>query len=156
LSRTIVVNAGAAVELRASPINSSWIREGAPVARASELSRSGDGSAYTMIWDCTAGKFDWFYAEDETVHILEGSVVVGDDHTPPRRLLPGDTAFFPANTHAHWHVETYVRKVAFCRLVVPKPVGYMLRVLRKARKLIPGQGVGGTLGGQLPALSVEH
>ena len=42
------------------------------MARVKSLSRSGDDTAWTDIWDCTAGTFEWRYEIDETVHILEG------------------------------------------------------------------------------------
>ncbi len=57
------------------PIKIEWILEGAPVARIEQLSTSADGTASTFYWDCTAGRFNWFYAFDETLHILEGSVL---------------------------------------------------------------------------------
>ena len=81
--------------LKPAPINADWIIEGAPVARNALLSRSEDGSAFTLIWDCTAGLFEWRYSIDETVYILEGSVIVrgrGGRNPSPRgrghRLLP--------------------------------------------------------------------
>lgn len=32
----------------------------------------------TLVWDCTPGKFMWHYDQDETVHILEGRVVLDE------------------------------------------------------------------------------
>jgi uncharacterized cupin superfamily protein len=123
------------IELRPSPINPAWILEGEPVARKAILSSSQDTIAFTVRWDCTAGKFSWIYDLDETVHILEGSVIVSSENTPPKRLEAGDVAFFPAGTKAQWHVETYVRKVAFCRFVVlPKPAQVAYRVWRGAKR----------------------
>jgi hypothetical protein len=40
------------------PIERSWIRAGNPQACNAVLSRSVDRRASTMIWDCTAGKFE--------------------------------------------------------------------------------------------------
>jgi hypothetical protein len=116
-------------QLAPSPINKDWILEGAPAARSAMLSRSGDQTACTIIWDCTAGKFRWFYDFDETVHVLEGSVVI-DDGRGPRRLGAGDIVFFPAGSSAVWVVETYVRKLAFCRRILPAPIGTAVRMLR--------------------------
>ncbi len=110
--------------LNEAPINGDWILEGKPVARNALLSRSEDGTAFTLIWDCTAGLFNWFYDIDETVYILEGSVVVEDEAGAARKLAAGDTAFFPAGSRAKWRVDSYVRKVAFCRN--PLPRGYLL------------------------------
>jgi uncharacterized cupin superfamily protein len=109
--------------LKPAPINADWIIEGAPIARNALLSRSEDGSAFTLIWDCTAGLFEWRYSIDETVYILEGSVIVEDASGGTRRLEAGATAFFPAGSRAVWRVESYVRKVAFCR--EPMPRGYL-------------------------------
>jgi len=96
--------------LKPAPINADWIIEGAPVARNALLSRSEDGSAFTLIWDCTAGLFEWRYSIDETVYILEGSVIVEDAAGGTRRLEAGATALFPAGSRAVWRVESYVRR----------------------------------------------
>jgi uncharacterized cupin superfamily protein len=124
--------------LTSSPINPDWIREGTPKARNRILERSSDSLACTILWDCTAGKFDWFYGFDETVHILEGNVVLSDDHTPPRRLGPGDMVFFPKGSHAHWQVETYVRKLAFCHRTLPRFVQGPISFLRKLKAVLRG------------------
>jgi len=49
-----------------NPIQAAWILDGNPVARAELLSSSADGTASTYFWDCTAGRFNWFYSFDET------------------------------------------------------------------------------------------
>lgn len=123
------------VELGACPIHPDWIIEGAPAARNFVLSRSADGGASTLIWDCTAGRFNWYYDIDETVYVLEGGVTVTDDSGAAHRLGPGDTAFFPAGSHAVWHVDSYIRKVAFCRNTIPAPLMFATRVLRKLARL---------------------
>ncbi len=132
-----IVHSNTSVSLRPAPINPDWILEGKPVARNALLSRSHDGTASTFIWDCTAGTFDWHYDIDETVHVLEGSVVVSENNAPERRLGPGDVAFFPAGSHARWHVETYVRKIAFCRRTLPKPIELLVRTARRVRAMSP-------------------
>jgi uncharacterized protein len=133
--KNTIIHANKDIALKPSPINPDWILEGDPIARNAILSRSDDTTACTIFWDCTAGKFNWHYGFDETVHILEGSVVVSSENTPPKRLVAGDVAFFPFGTKAHWHVETYVRKVAFCRRVLPRPALPIIRALRWARGL---------------------
>src|SRR6202522_4491096 len=80
------------VALDPSPINSSWILEGNPVARSRVLS-SRDG-AFSVIWDCTAGKFNWFYDYDETVYIIEGSVLLKDAKGVQRRVSAGGIGSF--------------------------------------------------------------
>jgi hypothetical protein len=126
---------GAQVEMRACPINPAWIIEGAPAARNFVLSRSADGGSCTLLWDCTAGLFNWHYDIDETVFVLEGSVVVRDDAGVEHHLGPGDSALFMAGSHAVWRVDSYVRKVAFCRTPVPRPLMLASRIIRKLMKL---------------------
>src|SRR5580700_1329667 len=103
----------------ASPIRASWILEGQPVARVALLSSSADGTASTYFWDCTAGKFNWFYSFDETFHILEGEVTLKSPSGNSQRVAAGDTVFFPVGSSAEWTVEKYVRKLAFCRVPLP-------------------------------------
>ena len=108
------------VTLGAAGINPKWILEGNPVARNKLLSESADGTATSYIWDCTAGRFNWFYDFDETVYVIEGGVVVRDLDGGTRRLSVGDTMFFPAGARAEWTVEEYIRKIAFCRAPLPR------------------------------------
>lgn len=115
------------VSLEAAPINSDWILSGAPVARAKEVARSDDGAACTSIWDCSAGTFRWYFGVDETVHILDGEVVVRDEAGRESTLRAGDVGFFPAGTWMVWRVDSYVRKVAYLRHPLPTPFGVMLR-----------------------------
>ncbi len=120
------------IDLKPSPIQPEWILSGEPKARAAEVARSADGASNTMIWDCTAGSFRWFFGVDETVHIIEGEVFVRDDKDNARLLRAGDVAFFPAGTWMTWRVDNYVRKVAFLRHPLPQPFGSLLRVFNFA------------------------
>jgi uncharacterized cupin superfamily protein len=131
--------------LRSAPINPEWILEGNPVARNHVLARSSDSLACTIVWDCTAGKFNWFYDIDETVHIVEGSVTVSDGQSPPKKLVAGDVAFFPVGTKAHWHVEEYVRKVAFCQRTLPKAMQRPINLIRQVRAMLRGRPATGGL-----------
>ncbi|MGJ0508567.1 MAG: cupin domain-containing protein [Methylocystis sp.] len=126
---------GKDVEMLACPINPAWVIEGAPVARNCILSRSRDGGATTLLWDCTRGVFNWHYNIDETVFVLEGGVIVRDNAGVERFLGPGDHALFRAGSHAVWRVDDYVRKVAFCRTPVPAPILFATRILRKLSTL---------------------
>lgn len=136
----IVFSGADKVEMQPCPVNPAWVIEGKPVARNFILSRSIDGSACTLLWDCTTGVFNWHYDVDETVYILEGCVIVRDDEGLEHRLGPGDHALFRAGSQAVWRVESYVRKVAFCRNPVPRPIMFAARVMRKLAKMA---GVGG-------------
>lgn len=131
----IVFFDGKNVEMQACPVNPAWVIEGAPVARNFILSRSTDGSSCTLLWDCTTGVFNWHYDIDETVYVLEGSVKVLDDNGVEHCLGPGDHALFRAGSHAVWTVDSYVRKVAFCRSPVPQPIMFLARVVKKLGKM---------------------
>lgn len=127
------------VPLSPAPINPAWIVDGAPTARAAEVSRSDDGSSTTMVWDCTRGTFDWYYAIDETLYILEGSFTLDEGTPDERRVQAGDMVFFPAGSHARWNVDFYVRKVAFLRRTLPKPLVKLLTVRRWLRAVLRGK-----------------
>jgi uncharacterized cupin superfamily protein len=122
----------------AAPINASWILAGEPVARVALLSSSADGTASTYYWDCTAGRFNWYYAFDETLHILEGFVTLKAPSGDLRRVVAGDTVFFPAGSQAEWTVEEYIRKLAFCRTPLPDYLISVRNIGRKVKKLVTG------------------
>ena len=124
------------VNLEPRPIEPSWIIEGNPVAQASVLSKSADGLATTIVWECSEGRFNWYYDFDETILILEGSIVLESDTMPPTRYGAGDTIFFKDGAHARWHVEGRVRKLAFCRKTQPAWLGFALRVFLKLKKIL--------------------
>jgi uncharacterized protein len=126
------------IALNPSPIYPNWVLEGNPVARNKVLSSSADGSASTIIWDCTAGRFNWIYDVDETIYVIEGGVVVKDVAGATRRLNAGDTIFFPAGARAEWHVESYIRKIAFCRAPLPRLFVFVRRGLGFLKRLIGG------------------
>jgi uncharacterized protein len=125
-----------ASNLKPSPINPAWIIEGSPVAQSSTLSRSADRQAWTVVWQCSEGKFHWYYDIDETILILEGSIVLENDEMPPTRYGPGDVVFFKNGAHAKWHVENQVQKLAFCRKTQPILLSYALRASSKIKRTL--------------------
>jgi uncharacterized protein len=133
------------VPLKSAPINPQWVRAGVPEARNAILSRSADGLASTIVWDCSAGEFVWHYDIDETLYFLEGSAIIGDAANPPRRYVAGDVLFLPKGAIAHWHVESYVKKVAFCRRAQPKLVGVALRGAAYLWRRMPGRAMPATV-----------
>jgi hypothetical protein len=135
MSRALIEIAKTTVDLTPRPIEPSWIIEGRPDATWCVLSQSADGLASTMVWHCTAGKFNWYYDFDETVLILEGGIVLESDGMPPTRYGPGDVIFFKDGAHARWHIESHVKKLAFCRKTQPVWLGFALRVFLKLRKM---------------------
>jgi uncharacterized cupin superfamily protein len=142
MSRALIeTNELAAVKLGPAPIEPSWIIDGNPVAQCCVMSRSDDGLASTILWECSEGRFNWYYDFDETIMILEGSIVLESDTMPATRYSAGDVIFFRDGAHARWHVEGRVRKLAFCRKTHPAWLGFALRVVLKLRKIIlpPGE-----------------
>src|SRR5581483_11379489 len=111
-------------KLKPTPIEPSWIIEGTPVAHGSVLSKSADGLAFTVLWECTEGKFHWYYDYDETIMVLEGSMILENDSMRPTRYGPGDVIFCRNGAHARWHVQGHVRKLAFCRTTQPYLLGF--------------------------------
>jgi uncharacterized protein len=128
------------VQLSPAPINADWIRAGQPVARNAILSKSADGTASTFIWDCTSGTFDWIYGVDETIYFLEGSVIIDHGNGDSREFKAGDFIFFPAGSRARWTVGNYVRKIAFCRRLLPAPLGTLINLARTTKRRLYGQG----------------
>ena len=128
------------VNLSPRPIEPSWIIEGNPVAQSCVLSQSADGLASTIVWECSEGKFNWYYDFDETIMILEGSIVLENDAMSPTRYGPGDVIFFRDGAHARWHVEGRVRKLAFCRTTQPMLLGFALRVFNKLKRIMLPSG----------------
>ena len=121
-----------------NPIRSAWILDGNPIARLELLSSSADGTASTYFWDCTAGRFNWFYSFDETFHILEGEVTLKYPSGTSRRVARGDTVFFPAGSSAEWTVDKYVRKLAFCRTPVPRFLTVARQLARRLKRVVRG------------------
>lgn len=134
------------VALVDAPINAAWVRAGAPRARMGEIARSRDGTCAAVIWDCTAGLFDWRFGVDETVHIIEGEVIVTDMNGVSRTLRAGDVAFFPSGGVTTWRVDAYVRKLAVCRHAMPAPLGFALRAFNKLKSLAGFGVAGGAMG----------
>ncbi len=140
MSRALIETTNLVVNLTSRPIEPSWIIGGNPVARASDLSTSSDGMASTILWECSEGKFDWYYDFDETILILEGSIVLENDTMRPTRYGAGDIIFFKHGAHARWHVERRVRKLAFCRTTQPYLFGFALRAINKIKRTVMPSG----------------
>lgn len=122
-------------QLEPSGIKSEWILAGSPEARATILSTSADGQSFIAVWECTAGTFRWEYTFDETLHFLEGSVTLEDASGVRRTVGAGDVVFFPKGSTAIWTVDTYIRKLAICRKVLPGPVATAIGWLRTLKHL---------------------
>jgi uncharacterized cupin superfamily protein len=136
MSLALIETAHCNIDLKPSPIEPSWILEGNPEARSRELSTSGCGTTRTLIWSCTEGKFNWYYDVDETIMILEGSIVLESEGMPPRRYGVGDVILFRHGAHVKWHVEHHVKKIAFFRQTIPFGLGYVVRAINKLKRMV--------------------
>jgi uncharacterized cupin superfamily protein len=132
----------ARTDLGPEPIDPSWIREGAPVARAIRLIESSDGKLSAGIWDCTAGKFRWSYWFDEIVHIVEGEVRV-DDGKKVHVLVPGSVAIFPSGLETVWEVPKYVKKMFVLRAPKEALVGRVLGAVKRRVEAVTGRPLPG-------------
>lgn len=132
----IEIRSGANLDLAPGTINPDWVLEGDPQIRSTWWSSDTDGLAGNFVWDCTAGRFRWYFGSDETVHIIEGEVEVSTDGVPPTWLRAGDSAIFRAGTWATWYVPTYVRKHAVLRTNLPWPLRKQVTVGRRAKHLL--------------------
>ena len=99
-------------DLSPAPLDPSWILEGTPVARARTLELPEDRTITAMLWDSSAGRFDWHYGGDEIIHILAGEAELTFESGTVTTVRPGDMVYFPGAQVVRWHVPTYVRKVA--------------------------------------------
>ena len=132
---SVVKNELEKIALEPSPINREWILEGDPRARAIVLSSSADGTASTFIWDCTAGRFNWYYGMDETIYVLEGGMTI-KDAGGTHHLKAGDTIYFPAGVSAEWIVDSYVRKIAFLRVKLPRALVSARRIYQRFKRAV--------------------
>lgn len=121
------------VLLKPDPIDPTWVLEGNPVARSGQWSRSLDTTTSCWVWDCTAGRFNWYFDADEMIYVMEGEVIVTSEGQAQRSLRAGDAALFYAGTQAEWYVPNYVRKYAILRPHMTKPVLFAYKVSRKLR-----------------------
>lgn len=131
MSSSIVIAAAASSDLEPAAISPDWILSGTPEARSKLLATSHDGAACVMVWECTAGRFNWRYSEDETVVVISGEAFIATETGEERRLGQGDMAFFPAGTSCIWSINVPVRKVAVIRKTLPLPLGLGLRAWDK-------------------------
>lgn len=127
----VVMGTAATCELSAEPINEQWILTGTPMARSKVIARAKDLSFSLVVWDCTAGSFEWHYGKDEVIVIIQGELILLRDDGTEQRFGAGDYVFFPAGSDAKWRVDSYVRKVALLKEPVWRPLGFALKACNK-------------------------
>lgn len=119
LPRSIVIEAAASADLDPAPISPDWILAGAPEVRSKMLVKTHDRTSSIAVWECTAGRFNWHYGEDETIVIISGKVFITTEKGEERRLRQGDMGFFPAGSSCTWRINDRVKKVAILRKDLP-------------------------------------
>src|SRR5438132_7156985 len=92
MSKAIVIAAAAAADLEPAPVVHDEVLNGTPRMRSKELARSHDGASHTMVWECTAGCFNWDYHNDETSSLSRVRLSSPPEKGEERRI------FFPAGT----------------------------------------------------------
>lgn len=137
MSRSIVITSPLTVKLKseAKPITPAWVLSGTPVSRTESLGRSHDWTSNNVVWECSAGRFDWHYVQDEALVVILGEAFINDGKGQERRLGPGDFAFFPAGCTATWRVPELVRKVAVVRETLWRPLGFSLKASKKLLRM---------------------
>ena len=117
-------------------------------AQSRTVPQSRTGARGRWCGTARRGRFEWHYDIDETVHFVEGSVTISSEGMAPRRFGPGDVIFFPAGSKATWEVHSYIRKVAFCRKVLPAPLVLCQKIYQRVRRLVGGRS--GNVGALTP------
>ena len=124
MSKSIVIAAAATADLEPTPVTPAWVLNGTPETRSKKLARSHDRTSQVVVWDCTAGHFNCHYNKDETLVVISGEAFITNEKGEECRLGPGDVVFFPAGTSSTWRVPHYIKKVAFLRHTMPRPLGF--------------------------------
>lgn len=117
-------------------------RRGKSASSLHTLARSADGTSSVVAWSCSAGRFNWYYNVDETLHIISGAAFVIDERGEVHRLAPGDVVFFPAGSRSLWYIPKEVRKLAVCRHSMPRPVGLLLKIWNLLHSRLTGFPIG--------------
>jgi uncharacterized cupin superfamily protein len=139
-NKLIVVEAAASADLEPAPIPPDWILAGTPEARSKMLAKSRDRTSSITVWECTAGRFNWRYGEDETIVVISGEAFITTEKGEERRLGQGDMGFFPAGSSSTWRVTDRIKKVAILRKDLPPPLGIGVRVWHKFLRAVGLRG----------------
>ncbi len=142
VSSSIVITSPLTMELKseAKPITPAWVLSGTPVSRTESLGRSHDFTSNNIIWECSAGRFDWHYVQDEALVVIAGEAFITNENGIERRMGPCDFAFFPAGSTATWRVPEFVRKVVVVQEKLWRPLGFSLKA---SKKLLRTAGLSG-------------
>jgi uncharacterized protein len=134
--KSLITATASNVELLPAPILPNWILEGKPEARCGFVGLSHDRTAKIMVWECSPGRFNWNYNDDEFLFIVSGEVFISGDQCNERRLSAGDIVFFQAGTTYTWRITEPVRKVAIVKKALPLPLALGARTWDKLLRTI--------------------
>lgn len=126
--------------LKSAAIPPAWILDGAPETWSKKVVRSHDWMSHLVVWECSAGRFNWNYSSDETLFVISGEAYVSKDGGEEQRLGPGDVAYFPAGTICTWRVPKSIRKVAVMRETTWRPLGFSLKAVNKVLRIVGLKG----------------
>jgi uncharacterized protein len=139
-AKSIVIEAAGSVDLEPAPISPDWVLAGRPEARSKMLVKSHDRTSSITVWECTAGRFNWHYSEEETVVVISGEVFITTEKGEERRLGQGDMGFFPAGSSCTWRINDRVKKVAILRKDLPPLLGIGVRAWHKLLRTVGLRG----------------
>jgi len=141
IPKAILMADPATVDLEADPIRPDWILSGAPEASSKILATSRDWISNLVVWECTAGRFNWHYTRDEILVVLSGEAAIVHESGEKRHFGPGDVVFFPAGTSCTWLVTERIRKVAVVRETLWWPLGICVKIWNKILWKLGGKGM---------------
>lgn len=73
--------------------------------------QSEDGRILSGVWEADPGLSRWeFTTRGESIHVLEGRMVVTEDGGEPVTVEAGTAAFFPIGWKGTWDVQERIRK----------------------------------------------
>ena len=139
-AKSIVIEAAASTDLEPAPISPDWILAGTPEARSKMVVKTRDRTSSITVWECTAGRFNWHYSEDETVVVILGEVFITTEKGEERRLGQGDMGFFPAGSSCTWCINDRIKKVAILRKDLPPLLGIGVRAWHKLLRTVGLRG----------------
>jgi len=136
-SKSIVITTPATFDLGAQtqPMLPWRVLSGVPTTRTWNVVRSYDLTSDVVVWECTAGRFECRYQQDEAVMIVAGEVFITDNTGEERRLGPGDLGVFPTGSSCIWRIPESVRKIAVVRETIWRPVGLGLKIWKRLLRI---------------------
>jgi uncharacterized protein len=131
-----VIEDAASASLLPAPIPPEWILAGKPEARNTTLATTQDRTSSIIVWECTAGRFEWHFSKDETLIVISGEMFVTTESGEEKRLGLGDVGFFPAGCSCSARIDDHVRKIAVLRTDLPLPLSIGARAWHRLLMIV--------------------